>query len=283
MAKVFFVSDLHGRIEWYEKLFKAIREEKPDLLLLGGDLFPHAFKSSSQYPDFIHDFLIPKFSHLKKSLEGRYPKVMLIQGNDDPKILVQELITSGQDNLWEYIHSKHVEFHQHIVTGYAYVPPTPFQLKDWERYDVSRFVDPGCISPEDGQHTTPTNATDLRYSTIQKDLEQLFEDVDFSQTICLFHSPPYQTNLDRAALDGKMVDHAPLDVHVGSIAIKRFIEQKQPKITLHGHIHEASRLTGYWQEKVGETYMFSAAYEGPELALVTFDLDDPDLAQRMLL
>jgi len=41
----------------------------------------------------------------------------------------------------------------------------------------------------------------------------------------VLHSPPYDTGLDRAALDGRSVDHAPLDVHVGSIAIRRFIER----------------------------------------------------------
>jgi len=32
------------------------------------------------------------------------------------------------------------------------VPPTPFLLKDWEKYDVSAYVDPGCVSPEEGYH-----------------------------------------------------------------------------------------------------------------------------------
>jgi hypothetical protein len=33
-------------------------------------------------------------------------------------------------------------------------------------------------------------------------------------------------------LDGQMVDYAPLDVHVGSIAVRRFIERCQPIVTL---------------------------------------------------
>ncbi len=283
MTKALFVSDLHGRISWYDKLFHAIESEKPKLVLLGGDLFPHAMFSSAQYPDFIKDYLQPKFRSLKRSLKEQYPKVMLIMGNDDPKALETELVSAGLDKLWEYIHYKKEICSNHSIIGYSYVPPTPFQLKDWERYDVSRFVDPGCVSPEEGLHTIPTDANDLRYSTIEKDLNQLFEVEDMLKMICLFHSPPYQTKLDRAALDGKMYDHAPLDVHVGSVAIKRFIEQKQPKITLHGHIHESSRITGQWQEKIGETYAFSAAYEGPELAVIKFDLDHPELAERLLL
>jgi Icc-related predicted phosphoesterase len=101
--------------------------------------------------------------------------------------------------------------------------------------------------------------------------------------VFLFHSPPYKTFLDRAALDGKLFDHVPLDVHVGSIAIMRFIEERQPWLTLHGHIHESSSITGFWQQRFGRTMAFSAAWDGPELALVDFDLENPSAAIRHLL
>ena len=102
-------------------------------------------------------------------------------------------------------------------------------------------------------------------------------------SIFLFHSPPYQTNLDRAALDGKMFDHVPLDVNVGSIAIRRFIENKQPLLTLHGHIHESSEITGFWSDKIGNTVLFSAAYNKPELAVVKFNPEDLGRAERIII
>lgn len=41
-----------------------------------------------------------------------------------------------------------------FATSYnSRTPISPFLLKDWEHYDVSRYVDLGCISPEDGQRT----------------------------------------------------------------------------------------------------------------------------------
>jgi Icc-related predicted phosphoesterase len=69
---------------------------------------------------------------------------------------------------------------------------------------------------------------------------------------------------------------------VGSIAVRRFIEDRQPYLTLHGHIHESTRLTGSWRDRMGRTHMFSAAHDGPELALVRFDLDDLEGAEREL-
>ncbi len=80
-----------------------------------------------------------------------------------------------------------------------------------------------------------------------------------------------------------MVDGAPMDVHIGSIAVGRFIETRQPLVTLHGHVHESARLTGAWMDQIGKTRLFSAAHDGPELALVRFDTDDPATATRELL
>jgi Icc-related predicted phosphoesterase len=79
------------------------------------------------------------------------------------------------------------------------------------------------------------------------------------------------------------VDHVPLDVHVGSIAIRRFIEERQPLVTLHGHIHESARLTRAWRQAIGRTACLTAAHDGPALALVDFDPHRPEAASRRLL
>jgi Icc-related predicted phosphoesterase len=84
-------------------------------------------------------------------------------------------------------------------------------------------------------------------------------------------------------LDGKKIDGVPLDLHVGSIAVQRFIESRQPLLTLHGHVHESARLTGHWRDKIGNTHVFGAAHDGPELALVHFDPADLENAERELL
>ncbi len=55
--------------------------------------------------------------------------------------------------LWHYMHNRMIEFAGQNIFGYSFVPPTPFMLKDWERYDVSRFLEAGCIAPEEGMHS----------------------------------------------------------------------------------------------------------------------------------
>ena len=80
-----------------------------------------------------------------------------------------------------------------------------------------------------------------------------------------------------------MIDHVPLDVNVGSIAIKRFIEERKPLITLHGHVHESTRITGHWSEKIGETWAFHAATDQKELSLIKIPFDNPAFAERIII
>jgi Icc-related predicted phosphoesterase len=220
---------------------------------------------------------------LRSRLADRYPEIFLILGNDDTRSDEAGVLELAARGLWTYVHGRRATVGRHPVYGYAYVPPTPFLLKDWERYDVSRYVDPGCVSPEEGRRSVHVPASEVRYGTILGDLKQLVGGDDVRDAVFLFHTPPYRTALDRAALDGRMVDHVPLDVHVGSIAVQRFIEERQPLLTLHGHIHESAALTGSWQDRIGRTVLLGAAHDGPELCLVRFDPGDPGAATRSLI
>ncbi len=282
-----FVSDLHGSVERYGKLISRILAERPAAVFLGGDLLPShlARLAGGNYSpeEFIATYLVPEFSRVREEMGKDYPGMFLILGNDDPRSAEEEIERGSSLGLWHYIHGRKAMAHGHPVFGYAYVPPTPFRMKDWERYDVSEFVDPGSIHPTEGFRTVPVPERESKLSTIKTDLENLAGGGDVSSAIMLFHTPPYHTALDRAGLDGKFFDHAPLDVNVGSIALREFIEKRQPLVTLHGHVHESAAITGSWRDKIGRTEMFSAAHDGPELALVRFDLEEPEGATRDLI
>lgn len=285
MTRCFFVSDVHGSVDRYQKLFAAVEQERPELVLLGGDLLLAGLVRSTPFGshrDFVGEFLAARLGSLRSKLGSAYPRVLLILGNDDPRFEEAAVLDAGADGLWEYVHNRRVDLEGWSVYGYAFVPPTPFLFKDWERYDVSRYVDPGCVSPEQGTRTVPISTSEARYATIGEDLKALTAERDLTRSVFLFHTPPYQTALDRAALDGKTIEHVPLDLHVGSIAVRRFIEDRQPLLTLHGHIHESAGITGTWRDTIGRTHLFSAAHDGPELALVRFDLENLAVATRTL-
>lgn len=287
VTRCLFVSDLHGQTQRYEKLWKTISETVPDAVFLGGDLLPSGLLGTEPVnpaqQNFVSDYLAPGFERLRSRLGDRYPAVFLIMGNDDSRLEEPVFLDVATTGLWIYAHNRPCRFKQYDIYGYACIPPTPFLHKDWERYDVSRYVPPGCVSPEAGNRSIPRSGNEIRYATIQKDLELLVGQRSVEQAIFLFHSPPFETCLDRVANEGKMIDFVPLDLHVGSIAIRRFIEQRQPLLSLHGHVHESAGLAGSWRDRIGRTHMFGAAHDGPELSLVRFDPAKLSEASRELL
>ena len=269
----FFVTDLHGRPERYDALTRVTERERPAAIFLGGDLLASHLQRLTEPERAVArgGHLVARFEQMREALGPAYPQVFLILGNDDPATEEGAILDAEARGLWTYGHRRRVRWGEHEVLGYNCVPPTPFLLKDWERYDVSRYVDPGCVSPEEGRRTVDVPPAEIRHGTIAGDLAALAVGAEMDRAICLFHSPPYQTSLDRASLDGQVVDHVPRDVHVGSVAVRRFIESRRPRLALHGHVHEAARLTGVWRERLGTTWILSAAHDGPELALVRFD------------
>ena len=279
--KCIFVSDLHGIQSRFDKLFKIIEKEKPQGVFIGGDVLPGGFGINISLEDFFEKTITKNLVKIKKKCKDT--RFFIILGNDDPRLYESLLLDIEKEGLIEYIHNKTVTFENLYVTGYSYIPPTPFKLKDCEKFDVSQYVDIGAISPLEGIRSVDISSDKILYSTIGEDLDRLSNNAAVKDTIFLFHSPPYKSFLDRADLDGKIVEHAPVDLHVGSIAILRFIKKKQPLLTLHGHVHESTRLTGHWKEKIGNTFCFNAAHDGLELSLIRFDTDNLEDATRILI
>lgn len=276
MTTSYFVSDLHGSKSRYELLFREIIHNKPSFIFIGGDLLPHVHRSErlgqKEIPDFMKDYLIPGFKNLRRQMGCNYPEVFVIMGNDDHRIEESSFMEGEKIELWKYLNSSKFKFGPYTIYGYPFVSPTPFLLKDWEKYDVSQTVRTGCIDPNEGFRTVEPDY-DPKHSTIEKDLEMLIGQDDMTKAIFLFHSPPYQSPFDCLAPD----------VHVGSIAIQRFIADKQPWISMHGHIHESARITGEWKQQNGRTLSFSAAHDGPELAIVKFQINQPEDCEKLII
>ncbi len=283
--KCIFTSDLHGNKLKYERLFTYIARSSPDAVFLGGDLsrsLVNRNKKGSK-DTFISNYIHKKLKDLKFLLKNSYPEIFIILGNDDSKNLENDIINIEKQNLWKYINEKHYNWRGYNIFGYSFVPPTPFLLKDWERYDISRFVDPGSIAPEEGIFSYNNRDPEENFKTIKNDLKIFALALDFDKTICLFHSPPYKTVLDRGDLDGKFIHHVPVDVHLGSLALYNFIKENQPLLTLHGHIHESTRITGSWKDKIGRTSCFNGSHDGLELSIITFNPENPESATRILI
>ncbi len=275
MTTCYFVSDLHGSEDKYSMLAREIVRNKPSFLFLGGDLLPHIKYSDKQKSNevnpFIKEFMVPLFQNLQKQMGCNYPEVFLIAGNDDYKSDVPGFEYGVQKELWKFLNSNKVRFGPYHIYGYSYIPPTPFRIKDWEKYDIDGSVNQDCLSPEVGFRSVPPTQSDS--TLISQDLEILTGNDAMSKAIFMFHSPPHDSLLDR--IKGNK--------SIGSIAIRNFIDSKQPYITLHGHAHESSTITGHWNQQFGRTHSFSAAYDGIELALIIFQIDNPTQAERKII
>lgn len=87
---------------------------------------------------------------------------------------------------------------------------------------------------------------------IEKTLDKLLDKKE--KTILLTHLPPKNTKID--------LSHGIL--HIGSKAVRKIIEKKQPKLHLCGHVHEA-----LGEDKIGQTTSINpgAVKEGKALLL----------------
>ena len=103
------------------------------------------------------------------------------------------------------------------------------------------------------------------------------------KTIYNFHCPPYGTGLD----DAPEIDENMRPKHggrslipVGSKAVREAIEEGQPTLALHGHIHEAKGNT-----RIGNTLCINpgSSYEQGQLLGAVVNLDGKNKVKRFVL
>lgn len=98
-----------------------------------------------------------------------------------------------------------------------------------------------------------------------------------------FHCPPYHSGLDDApelTADMRPKDAGRSTVPVGSKAVREAIEEGQPTLSLHGHIHEARGNT-----RIGRTLCINpgSSYEQGQLLGAVVDLEGGKKVKRFLL
>jgi len=281
--KILFTSDLHGETALYHQILEIARRTSCEILILGGDLLPTLQKGRryeemiSEQSSFIRNFLLPFF---RKSLEGGFKKIFLIPGNWDPAY--PEIFTDPSEGVVDLDRKSFRLEDGYEFIGYPFVPPTPFRPKDYEKMDDIESPWPPQKNPS--YIRSPGSSFMLKaidpYSylrengTIAEDLKNILPAGDRSKTLWVMHSPPFETNLD--------VIHG--GQSAGSRSIRKFIETSQPLLTLHGHIHEAPRVSGKYADRIGNTICINpgqllAEDEGfPRLQGVTFDLEKSEIS-----
>ncbi len=275
--KCLFTSDLHGEIYLYQELLSLAASTSSEIVVIGGDLLP-SFPPTRRYEDMVPNqkIFIDQFlsSFLRRMLDGNSTQqIFLISGNWD--LSYSYLFKGPKENVIDLNQKSYHLRNGYELIGCPFVPPTPFRPKDFEKMDDRKALWPPQKNPSyilsDDQLTPIDPYLYLRgRETIEEDLNHLPKPSRPKKTVYVMHSPPFGTRLDLIQGGNS----------AGSRSIKAFIEQNQPLLTLHGHIHEAPELSGVYADRIRDTLCINpgqSAWLGRDimkLHAVTFEMEE---------
>jgi Icc-related predicted phosphoesterase len=244
MARILYVTDLHGVIWKYKYIFEIVTSQKVDIVINGGDLLP--LGNLLRQDEFIDTFLENYFSQFNDE------KIYYISylGNDD--LAVFDPLFEKLCDKYSYITNiaqKKFDFNNYEFIGMNLVNDFPFALKDRARKDSENFTFPKqfgkpVLSTSNGFKKIDnwfTFASEI--PTIEEELNQLIKPNNKENAIYIIHTPPSNLGLD-VCHDGR---------EVGSKAVYEFLKKNQPLLSFHGHIHESPDISGRWYSKLGRT------------------------------
>lgn len=250
-----FVSDLHSNENLYNELDLLVDNNRPDMLIIGGDIFKYSNTSEEQI-EFAEKFLYEFFKKIKT-------KVYIIPGNCDRSKSVKYLAKLQEQGLINILNLSGTYINNIKFIGYEYVNPTPAKLKDMEKRDLAKdyvTFDFPCLLPDENENLVLVENGFLNnIPSIEEELSIL----DERKSVWVMHAPPY----------GGILDLNYNNVWGGSKAIRKAIEKVKPILTLHGHIHEAPSMSKQWWEKIGETISVNPG-SSDRLNVVSVEIDD---------
>lgn len=268
--RVCFTTDLHGRPELYDQLDQLVRGERPEVLIVGGDMLADGDIDDpvGTQVAYVHNVFMRRVEGWQREVPGLI--VACILGNHDwlcAWIALQTHHDAGRIVLLD--HRQAWPCAGVWFLGYSKTPPTPYWVKDFERLDL-----PGDPMPETGGAVWDLDGQCVRKALPREHFgEQASLAVELEAAarldgrwVFVCHAPPHASNLDRLP----HVDHP-----VGSRAVRQFIEQRQPTLSLHGHIHESPDVSGSYTDRIGECTSANPGQGREHLQAVLFETRDP--------
>jgi len=267
--KFMCLADLHENKKKWQQLVGEVEKQNPDIVVVAGDLIPKEDGILNQLS------LFPEFKRHASSIRETGAELVLILGNDDNRLLISEMEKGEEEGLWHYTVDRVKKIKGYEFCGCPWVPDYPFPYKYWvapeskDNLAISGFqLDQPIRINDDNQIEIINNLEEYLAAkpSIQEVLDELAAEVqDLSNSIWLIHGPPANLALDVCGSGDR----------VGSQAVYQFLLDKQPLLSVHGHIHEAPAHNGnIWASKVGKTTCIQPGQLDEELYYVTFELED---------
>jgi Icc-related predicted phosphoesterase len=280
VTRLFFATDVHGSTACWRKFINSAEFYSADVLILGGDttgkaIFPIIRENGTyRYTRNEQEQTVETeegLAEVKESAEdaGFYPYVLSAEEFDH--------LQNAEDADDRHDEIFHEQMKQRIrewgefaserlpedVT--VYVSPgndDPFEIDDtWRDVDCVRLVESEVVEIDDQYEMASTGYSNVtpwdtdreeEEDELRERLEDVIADVDdLDRAIFNFHAPPYDSQLDEAPEldeDLKPKYGAQTMEPVGSTAVREVIEEYQPPLSLHGHIHESRGKT-----RIGDT------------------------------
>lgn len=266
--KVLAMADVHQSERHWEMLVKAVEKEKPDLVLIAGDLLPK-YEGILAQVLFVHCF-----KDYASAIRAMRAELILILGNDDNQLMIPEMEKGDRGGLWHYIPDRARKVKGYEFCGCPWIRDYPFAYKYWvapdspgEVYiDPIQLGPPAVINSDNDIEIIPDLGEYLKGKlSVKESLENMAGQVNnLEQSIWLIHDPPSGMELDLCATGNR----------VGNPAVYQFLLERQPLLSIHGHIHEAPTYNGgIWAAKIGKTWCIQAGQVEHDLSYVTFNLD----------
>ncbi|MHA1958922.1 MAG: metallophosphoesterase family protein [Candidatus Thorarchaeota archaeon] len=302
--RIFQACDPHGSQQTWEKMCRAPKAFKADVAMMCGDLTGKAImpiiqeKEGRWYANprgkrktFKKEKDLEKFIKFTKD-EGFYPKILtpdeLAHLQETPgaiKNLFDELMVERMQQWVEMANDRIPEEVMVVVNpgnDDDYIIDEVIEKDERIIYPLGRVVDIRgypMISLEWVNSTPWDTHRECPEDEMLEKLEAEFarlETDDYSNVLCNFHDPPYNSGLDVAPKlteDHKVAKAGAheLMMPVGSKSVRAVIEKYQPLLGMHGHIHES---VGY--RRIGETLCVNPGSEYREGILKGFVINIVD-------
>jgi uncharacterized protein len=273
VTRVFFTTDTHGSSVCFRKFINAGKFYEANVIILGGDITGKKVIPFVRQPNGLIKINHLDREHMLKEEEqiealrrnivdmGYYPFMTDV---DEIDRLAED--AAAQDAVFTELMKERIRenlrFAEERLEGTGikcYVQPG-----NDDEFDIDVLFEEctSVVNPEgkliqiDDHYTmistgygniTPWRCPrDVEEELLEARIEEMARQIkDFEHCIFNFHCPPYDTVLDQAPqLDDEMrptleMGGKPKMVPVGSRAIRRAIDKYQPRLGLHGHIHES--------------------------------------------
>lgn len=309
---IFYASDVHGSDRCWRKFLGAAKFYKVDTLIMGGDLTGKAVVPISHEADgsYTARFLgehrrltsDEQLSQLRDAVRfnGMYPwvaspdEVALHREDDVARDRLFERVMLDELGRWLALADKKAETAEVDIFAIAgnddpWVCDTVLETSSRLRPCEDRLVKVGgheMISCSMVNTTPWDSPREMAESDLYHHLRGLAEQVsDPSRAIFMFHAPPHDSGLDTAReinredLTVVMRNGQPHEIPVGSQAVRQIIEEYQPLLSLHGHIHESRGIT-----TIGRTTCINPGsdYSSGQIHGAVVKLSDNNVTMRQL-